>query len=83
MSPFQLTLGIAEALRDDPDQSVLESAGFHTVFIRAEREPLRFCETPEPSTRTAICKPAPFVGMFGFTDPLLFVFLSSLSSFSR
>lgn len=38
-------LEITEALLDDPDQSVLEFAGFHKVFIRAEREPLRFCET--------------------------------------
>lgn len=42
-------LEMAEALLDDPDQSVLEFAGFHKVFIRAAREPLRFCETLKPS----------------------------------
>lgn len=54
MSAFcwiQLPLETAEALLDDPDQSVLEFAGFQTVFIRAAREPLRFCEIPELSVR--------------------------------
>lgn len=39
-------LEMPETLLDDLDQSVLEFAGFHKVFIRAEREPLKFCEKP-------------------------------------
>ena len=69
MSPFcwiQLTLEIAEALLDDPDQSMLEFVGFHKVFIRAEREPLRFCETPKLSVQQ-FPKPPLFVGRFVFT----------------
>lgn len=43
---IQLIPEITKALLVKPDQIVLESVGFHKVFIRAEREPLRFCETP-------------------------------------
>lgn len=83
MSPFcwiQLTLEIAEALLDDPDQSVLEFVGFHKVFIRAEREPLRFCETPKLSVQQ-FAKPTRLWGclflliLSVFCLPLLIVFL--------
>lgn len=77
MSPFcriQLTLEITEALLDDPDQSALEFAGFHKVFIRAEREPLRFYETPKLSVQQ-FAKLSRLQGCLFLV--ILFAFLSS------
>lgn len=82
-------LEITEALLDDPDQSVLEFAGFHKVFIRAVREPLRFYETPKLSVQQ-FAKPCLFlVILFAFLSssphclPLLIVFLFKVAALPR